>query len=97
MKQEYIMKLQLDIKLTLSLAAFVIFCLISGCLSASGKQSGLPENAVVCEDPRPTICTREYRPVCGHFADGTVKTFGNPCTACGDKKVVGFTHGPCSK
>lgn len=44
---------------------------------------------------RPTMCTREYRPVCGKLADGSRKTFGNKCVACSDPNCLGYTAGPC--
>ncbi|WP_020588746.1 hypothetical protein [Desulfobacter curvatus] len=92
------MKRRFNITLTLFIFAFVIVSISSGCVDAAQKkQSGPNENMVVCKEPRHDICTKEYRPVCGHFSDGTVKTFSNPCTACSNKNVVGFTHGPCSK
>ncbi|WP_320045502.1 hypothetical protein [uncultured Desulfobacter sp.] len=88
------MKTQFIIKISLFISAFVMIWAVSGCM---GAPQNLPENAVVCEEPRHTICTMDYRPVCGYFADGTVKIFSNGCTACSNKNVVGFTHGPCSK
>lgn len=91
------MKRQFDIKLTLSISAFVIVSVISGCVGASQKQPVPPEDTIVCKEPRPTMCTMEYLPVCGYVADGTVRTFSNSCTACSNKNVVSFTHGACSK
>nr|WP_320192965.1 hypothetical protein [uncultured Desulfobacter sp.] len=91
------MKTQFIFKISLFISAFVMISAGSGCMGASRNQPNLPENAIVCEEPRHTICTMDYRPVCGYFADGTVKTFSNGCTACSNKNVVGFTHGPCSK
>jgi hypothetical protein len=35
-----------------------------------------------CADPRPQMCTRDYRPACGLHRDGTRKTYGNACSAC---------------
>jgi hypothetical protein len=42
------------------------------------------------------MCTREYRPVCGSYADKTTKTFSNPCGACSDEKVTGYVQGACA-
>lgn len=91
------MKTQFIIKLSLAITACVIALAVSGCVGAAQNKFGLPENAVVCEEPRHTMCTMEYLPVCGHFSDGTVKTFSNACTACSNKNVVGFTQGACSQ
>jgi|JI6StandDraft_1071083.scaffolds.fasta_scaffold02857_9 hypothetical protein len=41
------------------------------------------------------ICTREYRPVCGSFADAATRTFPNKCVACSDEKVASYVDGPC--
>ncbi|MBL9102134.1 MAG: hypothetical protein JNL82_14310 [Myxococcales bacterium] len=41
------------------------------------------------------VCTREFRPVCGSYADNTTKTFANPCVACSDEKVVSHVAGKC--
>ncbi len=65
---------------------------------ALSVEGGAPEQeAIVCKAPRPEMCTREYRPVCGLFADGTFKTFGNACTACSNENVVRYIPGPCPK
>lgn len=56
---------------------------------------------VTCEDPRKTMCTREYRPVCGEVDTGIrcikepcpsteKKTYPNACEACADPKVAGY-------
>lgn len=50
----------------------------------------------VCTDPRPQVCSREYRPVCTKLKAGSHKTYANGCTACSDPKVVSYTPGKCS-
>lgn len=61
---------------------------------------------VTCEEPRPEVCTRDYRPVCGARDTGIRcittpcpstewKTYGNACTACSDPKVAGHRPGEC--
>ena len=49
----------------------------------------------LCPEPRPQMCTREYRPVCGTLNDDTQKTYANGCTACSDPKVKGHFPGAC--
>ena len=50
---------------------------------------------ILCEEPRPQICTREYNPVCGSLKDGSTKTGSTGCTSCSDSEVVGYTMGAC--
>lgn len=48
----------------------------------------LPDNANVCADPRPRMCTMEYRPVIGYDRAGDkLGKFGNACHACGQDGV----------
>jgi hypothetical protein len=60
-----------------------------------------------CSDPRPEACTMDYNPVCADKDNGirciqapcpsTDKvTYGNGCSACGDKAVYGYVPGECS-
>jgi tetratricopeptide (TPR) repeat protein len=48
-----------------------------------------------CADPRPQMCTRDYRPACGQRRDGSRQTYGNPCSACSDAQVVTQSAGAC--
>ncbi len=48
-----------------------------------------------CPEPRPQICTREYRPVCAQQSDGTIKSYATGCTACSDPTVTAFREGTC--
>jgi len=54
-----------------------------------------------CGEPRRPMCTREYRPVCGHrcpappCAEDQRRTYGNACTACADPEVAAFSRGSC--
>jgi tetratricopeptide (TPR) repeat protein len=55
----------------------------------------LPVAGGACADPRPQMCTRDYRPACGLHRDGSRKTYGNACTACSDADVVSQAAGAC--
>ncbi|CAN5149386.1 hypothetical protein BH10PSE6_BH10PSE6_12960 [soil metagenome] len=55
----------------------------------------LPVAGGTCADPRPQMCTRDYRPSCGIRRDGSRRTYGNACTACADPDVVSQGPGPC--
>jgi len=50
---------------------------------------------VACTDPRPTICTADFTPVCGQLAGGSSKTYSNACNACADPAVSGHVPGSC--
>ncbi len=50
---------------------------------------------VECTDPRPEMCTRDYRPVCGLRDDGELVTGSNGCTACSDPRIRGHRPGAC--
>lgn len=50
---------------------------------------------ILCEEPRPEICTREYDPVCAVLKDGSTRTGSTGCTSCSDSQVVGYTKGAC--
>ena len=69
--------------------------LLGGCAASSPDMKAMPEGAQVCEDPRPQVCTMDYRPVCGNLADGSQKTYSNGCGACGDAAVDFWTEGAC--
>ena len=51
--------------------------------------------AIVCTDPRPEICTMEYRPVCASGLSGEPTTFSSACSACSDQKVLHYKIGEC--
>ncbi|WP_339670619.1 hypothetical protein [Dasania marina] len=63
-----------------------------GCASA---ERSVPDSAGGCAEPRPQICTREYRPVCGVQENSLAKSYGNACTACADVQVVYYLEGAC--
>lgn len=50
---------------------------------------------ILCEEPRPQICTREYDPVCAKLKDGSVKTYSTGCTSCSDTSVESYKKGAC--
>jgi tetratricopeptide (TPR) repeat protein len=55
----------------------------------------LPVAGGPCADPRPQMCTRDYRPACGSLKDGSRKTYGNACSACADPNVTTQAAGAC--
>ena len=50
-----------------------------------------------CRDPRPMVCTMEYRPVCATLVSGGTATYPSGCNACADIVVDRWTDGPCEE
>ena len=75
--------------------------LITACATTSSEEQNNINNEpgaldlILCEEPRPQICTREYDPVCATLEDGTTKTAATGCTSCSDPAVVGYKKGAC--
>ena len=67
-----------------------VISLLVWCVACSTVERSL------CEEPRPQICTMDYRPVCAANQDGEQKTYGNACSACGDSDVISHRQGECS-
>lgn len=88
------------------LKAMLLIVIIS-CLGACANQSVetlLPDGSIVCSEPRPQICTREYRPVCGYTLNGdsggeqnsySEKTYATGCTACAHPEVKAYRPQAC--
>jgi tetratricopeptide (TPR) repeat protein len=55
----------------------------------------LPIAGGACAEPRPQMCTKDYRPSCGMRRDGTRKTYDNACSACADADVLNQGAGAC--
>jgi hypothetical protein len=76
--------------------ALLAMVILFGCSGGSAPQDAPDDPTLTrCVDPRPQVCTHEYRPVCGESEDGSAKTYGNACTACSDPAVVGHRPGEC--
>jgi len=74
--------------------------LIIGCATTSEEENKINNepgalDLILCEEPRPQICTREYDPVCATLQDGSTKTDSTGCTSCSDPEVVGYKKGAC--
>ena len=60
------------------------------------QHSSLQQPAtIVCKDPRPEMCTMDYRPVCAAKSDGSQATYSNGCGACSDPEVLEYRQGEC--
>lgn len=77
--------------------------------SCAAKQAGaMPTQAVRCNDPRPQMCTMDYRPRCATRDNGVrcitapcvsieTATYANACSACADAKVFYHVPGACDE
>ena len=89
---------------------FMTLC-ATGLIACSNPEPGKPvanEDAVVCKDPRPEMCTQEYLPVCATRDNGVrcvttpcesteTVTYSNGCMACSDPAVYFYHPGACEK
>ena len=70
---------------------------LSGCLARSPTTAPNVHAAaqVDCSNPRPMVCTMEYRPVCASLLAGGEKTYASGCNACADIAVSGYLPQAC--
>ena len=104
----------MTVKLNLLFSMIGITLLITSCQDNTRTPPQKPDaitpvsNFKKCTDPRPQICTREFRPVCSQVDTGVrcvttpcpsteKKTSSNACTACADPKVHGYWLNACPK
>ena len=73
------------------------FLALTACATQSPDMMTASASSQPCEEPRPEMCTRDYRPVCANLRDGTKKTYSNGCTACSDANVDSWVDGECSQ
>lgn len=74
----------------------VITCLaLTACASGASDKMETAPGATVCEDPRPQVCTMDYRPVCATLKDGSTRTYSNGCGACADVEAVSWVENAC--
>ena len=68
---------------------------------SGGRQADADGAAITaCTMPRPEACTMEYRPVCAvkdTAAGPETIEYSNPCHACSDPAVTGYTPGACGE
>jgi len=93
---------------------WILFTMISLYLVACASQPNTEKPATkqtdnqltLCKEPRPQVCTREYRPVCATLKADTPcdkddcgtehkKTYATGCTACANPSVLSYSSGKC--
>ena len=79
----------------------------AGCSTGGGEPDPTEDPSyVACTEPRPVMCTRDYRPVCARrdvdirceAGDCDIErweTAPNACTACSDPSRLGYRPGAC--
>ena len=88
------------LKILRSLSLLSLGVLTVGCATTCEEENEINNepgalDLILCEEPRPQMCTREYDPVCATLKDGTTKTGSTGCTSCSDPEVVGYKKGAC--
>ena len=88
------------------LPTLVMLVVIAGCARPTAEEAPADDESPtagdyqLCRDPRPEVCTREYRPVCADRVgeDGRAEqvTRPNACEACSDPEVRGHRPGACA-
>mgnify|MGYP003116854287 FL=1 len=77
----------------MALVSVVAVSQLAGC--ASSPKLPEPSPTVLCEEPRPQICTMIYAPVCATHGDGRRQTHASDCNACADDSTVSYEVGAC--
>lgn len=89
------------LKVLRSFLLILLSLLSIACATTVDEKNNINEpgalDLILCEDPRPQICTREYDPVCGTLKNGSAVTGSTGCTSCSDPDVVGYKMGACLK
>ena len=73
----------------MSLTACVVYS------KPDGPKAPVKHDMIACEMPRPEVCSREFRPVCGLHNDGKYKTYATACSACSNKQTTSYYKGVC--
>lgn len=94
------MAINFSIKVACLLAMTLM--MIGGCSSYTtvedngGEMAADTEQPTACTEPRPQMCTMDYRPVCGTTKSGEKKTYSNGCGACSVPSVLSYLPGECA-
>ena len=91
---------------TIAFTFLFLALFIAGCVRSSTIRSDTFKLDGECVEPRPELCTKDYRPVCALRDTGVRcittpcpstewKTYSNACSACSDPDVMGYKNGAC--
>ncbi|MFV2059515.1 MAG: hypothetical protein ACC653_02455 [Gammaproteobacteria bacterium] len=84
-------------KIYFSSSILSILLVVSACETTVAQNEVPVEVTTIttCSEPRPQICTNEYKPVCATLDDGKQETYATGCTACADTFVVSYQKDVC--
>ena len=82
-------------RIAIAILAAAVLTLMACTSSSSPRINPGTEGLTLCLEPRPEICTMEYRVVCAQLQDGSFKEYSNACSSCSDENVVGYRDGSC--
>jgi len=85
---------QISFRIIVGIILIAISYTTIGCVT-NFKNTSKDNSYTLCKEPRPEICTREYAPVCGKLIDGSQRIYSTGCSACADKKIIGYKSNPC--
>ena len=82
-------------RIAIAILAAAVLTLTACTSSPSLRINPGTEGLSFCPEPRPEVCTMEYRVVCARLQNGTFKEYSNACSSCSDPNVVGYRDGSC--
>ena len=82
-------------RITIAVVAVAVLTLTACASGPSPRLNPDTEGLTLCPEPRPEVCTMEYRVVCAQMQDGSFKEYSNACSSCSDANVVGYRDGSC--
>ncbi len=82
---------------SMSLIVLILSFGLTACSANNTQTILVAAEGQQCTEPRPEICTSDYRPVCANLKDSTRKTFSNGCSACSDANANSWIEGECSQ
>ena len=83
-------------KMTIKLEPIAVILLSAAAVGCAA--TAVPDDLILCTDPRPEVCTMDYTPVCAFQRNdgaGTWETFSNACSACSNASVAGYRANAC--
>ena len=85
----------IDLKFAHGAVLAIVLLSLGACAGSKPNPSSTGNQQALCSEPRPQVCTADYRPVCAEQQNGELKTYSNACSACGDASVASHREGAC--